>query len=342
MISEVIEKLVERVDLEENEIALVFDMMMEGKTTPSQVAALLVALRIKGESISEITGAAKAMIDKSIKIKHKFDNAVDLCGTGGDGQGTFNISTAASFVVAGSGVPVAKHGNRSVSSPVGSADVFEELGVKINLPPEGAEKCLNETGMVFLFAPIYHPAMKNVAQPRKEIGIRTIFNILGPILNPASVKNQIIGVYGEFLLEPIAKVLRNIGSNHAIVIHGADSMDEITITGKTSVAELKDGIVRKYQIDPSEFGFKKRELEEILGGSTKKENAEIVLSVLKGEEKEAKRDVTVLNAAAAIFVSGVVSDFEEAIEVANESIDNGNAMAKLVELTKFTTSWSSN
>ena len=339
MIAEAIEKLVQRVDLEENEIAEVIDSMMEGKLTHSQIAAFLIALKIKGESTSEITGAAKVMLEKSRKIDHKLDNVVDMCGTGGDGHGTFNVSTGASFVVAGAGVPVAKHGNRSVSSPVGSADVLEELGVNINLDPDAARECLNKINLVFLFAPVYHPAMKNVAQPRKEIGVRTIFNILGPIVNPAQVKHQIMGVYGEFLLEPIAKVLRNLGSVHALVIHGADGMDEITITGKTSVAELKDGIVKKYEIDPTELGFKKRELSEILGGDNKKANADILLSVLNGEEKEAKREITILNAAAAIFVSGKTIEFRDAVEIAAESIDSGNAIKKLEELKNFTSKY---
>ena len=197
MINDAISKLVERVDLEENEVSLIIEKMMNGELTDSQIAAFLVALRIKGETIQEITGASRVMVDKAVRVNHSYDNVVDLCGTGGDNHGTFNISTAASFVVAGAGVPVAKHGNRSVSSPVGSADVLEELGVNINLDSSAAEKCLEKVGITFLFAPAYHPAMKNVAVPRKEIGIRTIFNLLGPILNPALVKHQVMGVYAE-------------------------------------------------------------------------------------------------------------------------------------------------
>ena len=336
MITEAIEKLVQKVDLEENEIAEVIDGMMEGKLTPSQIAAFLIALKIKGESTSEITGAAKVMLDKARKIEHPYDNAVDMCGTGGDGHGTFNVSTTASFVVAGAGIPVAKHGNRSVSSPVGSADVLEELGVNINLDPAEAEKCFREIGLVFLFAPVYHPAMKNVAQPRKEIGVRTIFNILGPIVNPAGVKNQVMGVYGESLIEPIAKVMRNLGSLHSLVVHGSDGMDEISVTGKTAVAELKDGIVKRYDLDPKEFGIKKRELSEILGGKSTKANADIILSILSGQENEAKRDITLLNAAAAIFVSGKTDEFEEALNIAAESIDSGKALNKLKELKDYT------
>ena len=338
MINEAISKLVERVDLEENEVSLIIEQMMNGELTNSQIAAFLVALRIKGETIQEITGASKVMVDKAVRVNHSYDNVVDLCGTGGDNHGTFNISTAASFVVAGAGIPVAKHGNRSVSSPVGSADVLEALGVNINLDSSDAEKCLEKVGIAFLFAPVYHPAMKNVAVPRKEIGIRTIFNILGPILNPALVKHQVMGVYAEFLLEPIAKVLRNLGSEHALVVHGSDSMDEFTVTGPTSVAELKDGIVKSYQIDPKKLGFKKRKLEEILGGKNSQENADFILSVLKGEDQEARRDITVLNAAAGIFVSNKVDELSAAVELAKESIDNGRAMKKLEELIEFTNS----
>ncbi len=339
MISETISALVNRLDIEESEISPIFERMMNGELTDSQIAAFLVALRIKGETIQEITGIAKVMTDKAVKIDHSYDNVVDLCGTGGDTQGTFNISTAASFVAAGAGVPVAKHGNRSVSSYVGSADVLEELGVKIDISPAGAEKCLQETGITFLFAPVYHPAMKNVAKVRKEIGIRTVFNLIGPIINPASVKHQIIGVYDEFLIEPVAKVLRNLGSRHVLVVHGTDSMDEITVTGSTSIAELKDGIVKTKLLDPREFNFKKHKLSEVLGGKTSKENADILLDVLNGKDKGAKRDAALLNAAAAVFVSDTVSEFSEAVDLAKESIDSGSAMKKLEALVKFTNDW---
>lgn len=336
MIKEVITKLVERVDLEEEEIATVFDKVMDGEATSSQIAALLVALRMKGETISEITGAARVMIDKAIKITPDSENVIDLCGTGGDGLGTFNISTVSSFIAAGAGVPVAKHGNRSVSSPVGSADVLEQLGVKIDLSADNAAKCLNEIGIVFLFAPNFHPAMKNVALPRKEIGIRTIFNILGPMVNPACVKRQVMGVYSDVLIEPIAKTLRNLGSSHAIIVNGSDTLDEITVTGKTSVAELKDGVVKSFKFDPSELGFRKRKLEELSGGRTTRENADILLSILEGAEQEAKMDISVLNAAAGIVVSGAAQDMEEAVEMARESVNSGRALQKLNDLIKFT------
>ncbi len=338
MIKEAIAKVVERIDLEEEEMAEVVQNMMEGVATPSQIAAFLVGLRMKGEAISEITGAAKVMISKATKIKPNDPAVVDLCGTGGDQQGTFNISTVASFIAVGAGVSVAKHGNRSVSSQVGSADVLEELGVNINLSPRGAEQCLNEVGITFLFAPVYHPAMKNVSQPRKDIGIRTIFNVLGPITNPAGVKHQVMGVYSEVLLNPIAKVLRNLGYVRAMVVHGSDSLDEITVTGKTQIAELKDGMVKTHQIEPLDLGFKRRKLEELKGGNAR-ENGQVLLSILKGEEREAKREITVLNAAAAILVAGTASDIKEAIARAEESIDAKKALNKLNELIKFARSY---
>ena len=336
MIKEAIAKLVERIDLEEDEMSEVIETMMEGEATPSQISAFLVALRMKGESVPEITGAAKVLLDKATRISSGHDVVVDLCGTGGDSQGTFNVSTVAALVVAGAGVPVAKHGNRSVSSYVGSADVLEALGVDISPSTEIAERCLREVGIVFLFAPLYHPAMKNVSVPRKEIGIRTIFNIIGPIVNPAGVKHQVIGVYSEVLLDPMIKVLRNLGHKGAMIVHGSDSMDEITVTGKTVIAELKDGMVKKYQFDPSEIGIKKRNIAELRGGKTAEENAALLISILKGEEREAKRDIVLLNAAAAIYVSGTSPDFEDALARAAESIDSGKAYAKLEELIKAT------
>lgn len=340
MIKKAISKIVERIDLEEEEMAQVMEKMMGGVATPSQMAAILVALRMKGESVSEITGAAKVMREKSVKIQLNRSVVVDLCGTGGDQQGTFNVSTVASLIVAGAEIAVAKHGNRSVSSQVGSADVLEELGANINLSPQGSERCLNEIGIAFLFAPIYHPAMKNVSQLRKEIGTRTIFNVLGPITNPAGIKHQVMGMYSEALLEPMAKVLRNLGYIRAMVVHGADRLDEITVTGKTQIAELKDGMVKTYQFDPADYlGFKRRKLEELKGGNVR-ENAQILLSILRGEEREAKREVAVLNAAAGILVSGGADDMKEAITRAEESIETRKALFKLNELIKFTRSWS--
>jgi anthranilate phosphoribosyltransferase len=221
---------------------------------------------------------------------------------------------------------------------VGSADVLEDLGVNINISEKGAERCLNEIGIVFLFAPSYHPAMKNVSQLRKEIGVRTIFNVLGPLTNPADVKHQVMGVYSEVLVEPMAKVLRNLGYMRAMVVHGADMLDEITVTGKTQIAELKDGMIKTYQFDPTESGFKRRKLEELKGGSTM-ENAKILLSILRGEEREAKREIAVLNAAAGILVSGIAGEMKDAIEMAGDSIDSSKALSKLNDLIRFTKNW---
>ena len=336
MIKEAISKVVERIDLEEDEMSAVVEQMMEGEATPAQISSFLVALRMKGESVSEITGAAKAMFEKAGKVTTSREAVVDLCGTGGDRLGTYNISTTASFIVAGAEVAVAKHGNRSVSSPVGSADVLEELGVDISHTSELAGKCLDEVGIVFLFAPIYHPAMKHVAGPRKEVGIRTVFNILGPIVNPARVKHQVMGVYSEVLIDPVVKVLRNLGHKSAMVVHGSDSLDELTVNGKTIVSELRDGMVRKYQLDPTELGIRRRDLKELKGGANPKENAEIVLSILKNKEKEAKRDVALLNAAAAIYVAEQAADIQEAFSAAEQSLDSGAALKKLNELISYT------
>lgn len=336
MISEALLKLVERIDLEEQEINDITNLMMQGELTDAQISAFLVALRMKGESTAEITGVAKSLISKSKKIKPHADNVIDMCGTGGDSHGTFNISTTTAFIVAGAGIPVAKHGNRSVSSPVGSADVLEELGVDINITPEVAEECLNKVGIVFMYAPIYHSAMKYVANARKEIGIRTVFNVIGPLVNPATVKYQLIGVYSEALLKPIAKVLRNLGSKRAMVVHGADAMDEITVTGKTKIAELKEGVVKTSMIDPSDYGIKQASIEDLRGGKDASENAEIALSILRGEEEGPKKDVALLNSAAAILVAEGAGDLKEALEIANNSIVKGYALKKLEKLSDFT------
>ena len=338
-ITEGIAKVVERVDLQEEEMIKIMEKIMEGSVSESQIGAFLVGLRMKGESISEITGAAKVMRSKSRKIKSAHPVVVDLCGTGGDMQGTFNISTVASFITVGAGVAVAKHGNRSVSSKVGSADVLEKLGINININSQGAEKCLSETGFTFLFAPNYHPAMKNVGKPRKEVGIRTIFNILGPLTNPVSLKNQIMGVYSQSLIEPLAKVFRNLGYERAMVVHGCDSLDEFSVTGKTEVAELKNGLVKTFQIDQVELGLKKWNLSELKGDDLE-QNAKIAISILKGEEQGAKREISILNSAASILVANRAADFKQAIEKAENSIDSGKAFKALNNVIKFTTSWS--
>ncbi len=336
MISEVISKLVKGGDLSEKEVTAVFDLMMEGELPESQMAAFLTALRMKGETVSEITGVAKALLSKAEKIDCDRETAVDLCGTGGDGSGTFNISTTAAFIVSGAGVTVAKHGNRSVSSPVGSADVLEALGVKIGISPALAQKCLSEAGIAFLFAPVYHPAMRNVAKCRKDLGIRTVFNLIGPVVNPAGVRNQVMGVYSPHLLVPVAEVLKNLGSRNVMMVHGEGCVDEITVTGGTRVAELRDGEIREYGLRPEDFALKTCSPEELVGGGSADENAEITLSVLRGGEKGAKTDASLLNAMAAIYVSGKVASLAEALLLAEDSLSSGAALGKLEMLVEIT------
>ena len=336
MIAEVISKLAGGGDLSEGEVTRVFGLMMDGKLSEVRTAAFLVALRMKGETVSEITGVARALLSRAERIDRRSDAAVDLCGTGGDGTGTFNISTTAAFIAAGAGVPVAKHGNRSVSSPVGSADVLGELGVRIDISPASAQRCLDEAGIVFLFAPVYHPAMKNVARCRKELGIRTVFNLIGPVVNPAGVKNQLMGVYSPSVMLPVATVLRNLGSRNAMVVNGSDSMDEITVTGPTAVAELRGGEIRSYEISPEDFGMRTRPAEELGGGADAGENARITLSVLRGEERGAKTDACLLNAAAAVYVSGGARSLGEGLSLARDSLRGGAALGKLEALSEIT------
>ncbi len=336
MISDVISKLVEGGDLLEKEVAAVLDLMMEGELPESQMAAFLTALRMKGETVSEITGVAKALLGKAEKIDCDRGTAVDLCGTGGDGSGTFNISTTAAFIVSGAGVTVAKHGNRSVSSPVGSADVLEALGVKIGIPPALAQRCLSEAGIAFLFAPVYHPAMRNVAKCRKDLGIRTVFNLIGPVVNPAGVRNQVMGVYSSHLLVPVAEVLKNLGSQNVMVVHGDGCMDEITVTGSTKVAELRDGEISEYDLCPEDFAVKPSSHDELRGGANAAENAEITLSVLRGGENGAKTDASLLNAMAAIYVSGKAATLAEALLLAKDSLLSGAAHRKLEMLVEIT------
>ncbi|MBI5198941.1 MAG: anthranilate phosphoribosyltransferase [Nitrospirae bacterium] len=333
MIKEAISILIEKIDLSEKEMSDTMREIMEGKATDAQIGAFLTALRLKGETISEITGAAKVMREKALSIKAP-TGTVDTCGTGGDMAHTFNISTTAAIVVAGAGIPVAKHGNRSVSSKSGSADLLQSLGVNIELPLEKIEKSLIEVGFGFLFAPVFHGAMKYALEPRREIGIRTVFNILGPLTNPAGAKYQVLGVYSSDLTETMAKVLGNLGCIHAFVVHGEDGLDEITITGKTKVSELKGGKVENYFIEPADFGIKPGSIEDLLGGEAK-ENAEITINILEGE-KGPKRDIVLLNASAAIVASGKAKDLKEGIAIAERSIDSGAALRKLEEIKNVT------
>jgi len=337
MLKNYIKRIVERKNLSREEAGLAMDTIMKGEATPSQIAAFITALRMKGETADEITGLAEKMREHAINIYPKQKNLVDTCGTGGDLSGTFNISTVAALVAAGAGVPIAKHGNRSVSSHCGSADVLEALGVKIDLEPKKVEACINEIGIGFIFAPNSHQAMKFAMPSRKEIGIRTVFNILGPLTNPAKASAQVLGVFHPSLTELMVKVLRNLGTKHALVIHGLDGLDEMSISGKTKISELKNGKIKTFELSPKDIGLAKGKKSDLLGGSAN-ENAAIALGVLKGEEKGAKRNCVLLNAGAAIYVSGKANTIKEGIKLAAEAIDSGAAYKKLEELVKFTNS----
>jgi anthranilate phosphoribosyltransferase len=338
-ISEAIKKVIDRESLSTAEAEAVLEQIMAGQCFETQIAALLTALRMKGETVEELTGFARVMRTKAHSVRPlAFQSTneilIDTCGTGGDVSGSFNISTAAAFVVAGCGLHVAKHGNRSVSSHCGSADVMEALGVKIELAPEQIALCIDEVGIGFLHAPLLHEAMKHVAPVRRQLGVRTIFNMLGPLTNPAGANAQVIGVYALHLTEMFAHTLKSLGSLRALVVHGSDGLDEITITGKSRVTELKNGEVKTYTIEPEDFGLARARPEEIKGGDAK-HNADIVVSVLSGE-KNARRDIVLLNAAAALVVGNQANDLQEGIHLAAEAIDSGAAIAKLQRLIELT------
>lgn len=332
-IKKAIEKVVNRENLTESETRSVFYNIMEGKVTPAQISALITALRMKGETVEEITGAAKAMRAKALKVKVG-GTVVDTCGTGGSGLDTFNISTTSAFVIAGCGVKVAKHGNRSASSSCGSADVLEQLGVKIDVPPRVTEECIKKINIGFMFAPVFHGAMKHAVTPRKEIGIRTIFNILGPLSNPASATCQVLGVFKDGLTETMVKVLKKLGTRRAYVVHGSDGLDEVTVTGKTRISELKNGKVRSYYVTPAAFGVKKASLNDIRGGSAK-QNTKAVLDVLSGK-RGPKRDIVLVNASVGLMAAGKVKNFREGVRLAADSIDTRRAMDKLDQLIFMT------
>jgi anthranilate phosphoribosyltransferase len=315
--------------LTREEAARGFDTMMSGEATPSQMGGLLMALRVRGETVEEITGAVTAMREKMMRVKAPPD-AIDVVGTGGDASGSFNISTCAAFIVAGAGVPVAKHGNRALSSRSGAADVLGALGVNIELPPEHIGRCIREAGIGFMFAPAHHPAMKNVGPTRVELGTRTIFNLLGPLSNPAGVKRQMVGVFSRQWVEPLAQVLKNLGSEAVWVVHGSDGLDEITTAGPTHVAALENGAVRTFEIAPEEVGLARVKPDALRGGAAA-DNAEALADVLKGK-KGAFRDVAVLNAAAALIVAGRAKDLKGAVELAMKSVDSGEAEGRLDRL----------
>ncbi|MHC1610109.1 MAG: anthranilate phosphoribosyltransferase [Candidatus Methanospirareceae archaeon] len=335
MIKEAISKIVEGEDLEPEEARLVMEGIMSGRATSAQIASFLTALRMKGETVEEIVSFARAMLRYASIISPKVEGVmVDTCGTGGDRIKTFNISTISGFVAAGAGIVVAKHGNRAVSSKAGSADVLEALGLNLMLEPERVRECIEDIGIGFMFAPVFHPAMKYVSEPRREIGIRTVFNILGPLTNPANVKAQVIGVYDVELVERIAKVLEGLGVRHAIVAHGLDGLDEISPIGETKIAELRDGKIITYSVYPEDFGVERARVEEIEGGDAE-ENARIAIEILKGREG-ARRDAVLMNAAAALVVGGFAKDLKDGFELATVSIDSGEAYRKLEDLIRFT------
>jgi anthranilate phosphoribosyltransferase len=333
MIKEAINKAVKRENLTQQEAVGVMKEIMSGGASEAQISCLITALRMKGETIEEITGFAKTMREFAVKVKADITKpVVDTCGTGGDVSHTFNISTVSIFVVAGAGITVAKHGNRSVSSKCGSADLLEALGVKLDLPVEAVEKCLSEVGIAFLFAPKLHPAMKYAIGPRRQIGIRTVFNILGPLTNPAGANAQVLGVYSPDLVEPLANVLKNLGTKHSFVLHG-NGLDEITLAGETKISEIVNGKVKTYTIKPEQYGMKKCSPDELKGGDAK-QNLEILMDILKGK-KGPKRDIVVLNAACAIVAGDMAKDMKQGIKLAEESIDSGRALKKLELLKEF-------
>lgn len=335
MIVEAIGQLIDGKNLPYATAAAVMEEIMSGNATQAQISAFLTALCIKGETIDEITASAQVMRDKAIQFHPDFD-VMDIVGTGGDHVGTFNISTTAAFIVAAGGIPVAKHGNRSVSSKSGAADVLERLGVVIDLPAEQNMEILKEIGITFLFAPVYHSSMKYAAPVRREIGVRTIFNILGPLLNPARASMEVMGVFSPDLVEPLAQVLSNLGVRNGIVIHGSDGLDEVTINGKTMYCAIRDGKLTTGTFAPEDFGLQRAPLETVIGGNPQ-ENAAITKAILNGEERGSKRDIVVLNAALALFIGGKSPSIRDGVVLAQELIDNGKAAEKLNQLAALTT-----
>lgn len=328
-----LEKIIDRQNLSREEATRAFQIIMLGGANPTEIAAFIVALRMKGETVDEITGAALVMRSKAGKIQAPL-HALDTCGTGGDSSGTFNISTAVAFVVAGCGVPVAKHGNRAVSSKSGSADVLSYLGVNLEIPIEQVEACLKEIGICFMMAPKFHLAMRHVAPIRHELGVRTIFNLLGPVSNPANTEYQLLGVYSDKWTEPLAHVLRELGSQHAWVVHGSDGLDELTTTGPSQVTELKDGVIRTFTLTPEDAGLSRANADDLSGGDVSY-NARELTRTLQGKQG-AHRDIILLNAAASLLVAGKVNDLRAGVTMAASAIDQGRALQKLDKLIEVT------
>lgn len=348
MIKEAIAKVIQRNDLSETEAIEVMTEIMTGQATEAQIASVITALRMKGETIDEITGCAKVMREYATAIRPRCaavdierdeinldrETIIDTCGTGGDKTNTFNVSTSAAFIAAGAGLRVAKHGNRAVSSQCGSADVLSALGVNLEVTPQKVEECIDAVGIGFLYAPLLHGAMKYAIGPRRQIGIRTIFNILGPLTNPAGARAQVVGVYEARLTEVLARVLGRLGSERAFVVHGKDAMDEISITGETQISELKNGRVETYSVSPEDFGLRRTRLEDISGGNAD-DNAGIIRRILDGE-KGPRRDIACLNAAAAIVAGGKARSIKEGLMLAYAAIDSGKAKEKLEKLVEMT------
>jgi len=338
IITEAVRALVERRDLSRIEAAAAMDAIMSGAATGAQIGAFLTALRMKGETVEELIGFAQVMRQKVVRIRARGDDVagmsgtdremlIDTCGTGGDATGTFNVSTATAFVVAGAGLRVAKHGNRSVSSLCGSADVVETLGISLELAPDKVTRCIEEVGIGFLYAPLLHTAMKHVMPARRELGIRTVFNMLGPLTNPAAANAQVVGVYSASLTEPLARVLAELGTIRAFVVHGADNLDEISNTGESRISEVREGRVRTYSVRPEDFGVPSASIKDLQGGD-REQNADIIRAVLDGEPGP-RRDIVVMNAAAALVAGGHARDLKDGVGVAAHSIDTRAARGKL-------------
>jgi len=344
IITEAVRVLVEKKDLTRIEAAAAMEAIMSGAATNAQIAAFLTALRMKGETVEELIGFAQVMRQKAVRVRTKGEEVaaltgtdremlIDTCGTGGDAAGTFNVSTATAFVVAGVGLKVAKHGNRSVSSLCGSADVVETLGVSLELPPAGVARCVDEVGIGFLYAPLLHTAMKHVMAARREMGFRTVFNVLGPLTNPAGANAQVIGVYSAALTDPLARVLAELGTVRAFVVHGADGLDEISNTGESQISEVREGTVRSFTVRPEDFGLPRASIADLRGGD-REGNAQIIRHILGGGDGP-KRDIVLMNAAAALVVGGKARDLKEGVALAAHSIDSGAAQRKLAALVEF-------
>jgi anthranilate phosphoribosyltransferase len=344
IITEAVRALVERRDLSRIEAAAAMEAIMSGAATNAQIAAFLTALRMKGETIEELIGFAQVMRQKVVRIRTRADEVaaltgtdremlIDTCGTGGDATGTFNVSTATAFVVAGAGLKVAKHGNRSVSSLCGSADVVEALGINLELTPQKVGRCVDELGIGFLYAPLLHTAMKHVMPARREMGVRTVFNMLGPLTNPAGANAQVIGVYTAALTEPLARVLAELGTIRAFVVHGSDNLDEISNTGESRVSEVREGLVRTFTVRPEDFGMARATIKDLQGGD-RAQNAQIIRTLLQGEPGP-KRDIVLMNAAAALVAGARARDLKEGVSLAAESVDSGAAGRKLERLVEL-------